>query len=67
MLAASGNDARRSHLLAPTTEHGVSAPPSSTTHISNKEKPIWVIRGKETKAKEKNRKRPSLLQRKNEN
>ena len=35
--------------------------------LSNKEKPIWVIRVKETKAKGNNRKRPSLIQRKNEN
>jgi len=30
------------------------------------EKQIWAIRGKEIKAKENNRKRPSLVQRKNE-
>ena len=35
--------------------------------LSNKEKQIWVIRGKKIKAKEKNRKGHSLLQRKNEN
>ena len=35
--------------------------------FSNKEKQIWVIRGKKTKAKGNNRKRASLLQRKNEN
>ena len=35
--------------------------------FSNKEKQIWVIRGKKTKAKRNNRKRPSLIQRKNEN
>ena len=35
--------------------------------LSNKEKQIWVIRGKKTKAKGNNRKRPSLIQRKNEN
>ncbi len=35
--------------------------------LSNKEKRIWVIRGKKTKAKRNNRKRPSLLKRKNEN
>jgi hypothetical protein len=35
--------------------------------FSSKEKQIWVIRGKKIKAKEKNRKGHSLLQRKNEN
>ncbi len=35
--------------------------------LSNKEKQIWVIKGKKTKAKGNNRKRPSLIQRKNEN
>jgi len=35
--------------------------------LSNKEKQLWVTRGKKTKAKGNNRKRPSLLQRKNEN
>ena len=35
--------------------------------LSNKEKQLWVIRGKKTKAKGNNRKRPSLIQRKNEN
>ncbi len=34
---------------------------------SNKEKQIWVIREKKTKARRNNRKRPSLIQRKNEN
>jgi len=34
--------------------------------FSRKEKQIWVIREKEIKAKENNRKRPSLTQRKNE-
>ncbi len=34
---------------------------------SNKEKQIWVIKEKETKAKRSNRKRPSLVQKKNEN
>ncbi len=34
---------------------------------SNKEKQIWVIREKKTKAGGNNRKRPSLIQRKNEN
>jgi hypothetical protein len=29
--------------------------------LSNKEKQIWVIRGKKTKAKGNNRKRPSLI------
>ncbi len=33
---------------------------------SNKEKQIWVIREKKTKARRKNRKRPCLVQRKNE-
>ena len=35
--------------------------------LSNKEKQLWVIRGKKTKAKGNNTKRPSLLQKKNEN
>ena len=35
--------------------------------FSRKEKQIWVIRGKKTKAKGNNRKRPRLIQRKNEN
>jgi len=35
--------------------------------LSNKEKQIWVIREKKTKAGRNNRKRPSLVQRKNEN
>ena len=35
--------------------------------FSSKEKLIWAIREKKIKAKEKNRKRPRLLQRKNEN
>ncbi len=34
---------------------------------SNKEKQVWVIRGKKTKARRNNRKRPSLIQSKNEN
>jgi hypothetical protein len=34
---------------------------------SNKEKQIWVIRGKKTKARRNNGKRLSLIQRKNEN
>jgi len=34
--------------------------------FSRKEKQIWAIRGKEIKAKRNNRKRPSLIQRKNE-
>jgi hypothetical protein len=32
-----------------------------------KEEQIWVIREKKTKAEENNRKRPSLVQRKNDN
>ena len=35
--------------------------------LSNKEEQIWVIRGKKTKAKRNNRRKPSLIQRKNEN
>ena len=35
--------------------------------FSSKEKQIWVIRGKKIRAKGKNRKRPSLIQRKSEN
>ena len=35
--------------------------------FSSKEKQIWAIRGKKTKAKENIRKRPCLIQRKNEN
>ena len=35
--------------------------------LRRKEKQIWAIRGKKIKAKEKNRKRPCLLQRKNGN
>ena len=35
--------------------------------LSNKEKQLWVIRGKKTKAKGNNRKSPRLIQRKNEN
>ncbi len=35
--------------------------------FSSKEKQIWVIRGKKIKAKGNNRKRPTLVQRKNEN
>jgi len=35
--------------------------------FSSKEKQIWVIKGKKIKAKGTNRKRPSLIQRKNEN
>ena len=35
--------------------------------LSTREKQIWVIRGKKTKAKGNNRKSPSLIQRKNEN
>jgi hypothetical protein len=35
--------------------------------LSNREKQIWVIRGKKTKAKGNNRKPLSLVQRKNEN
>ncbi len=34
---------------------------------SNKEKQIWVIREKKTKARRNIKKRPSLIQRKNEN
>ena len=34
---------------------------------SNKEKQIWVIREKKTKARRNNKKRPCLIQRKNEN
>ena len=34
--------------------------------FSSKEKQIWVIREKRIKAKGNNRKRPSLIQRKNE-
>ncbi len=33
----------------------------------NKEKPIWAIREKKTKAREKKRKKPNSVQRKNEN
>jgi len=62
MVEAFGNDTKRSHLLPSTTEHGV-----SHNSLSNKEKQIWVIKGKKTKAKGNNRKRPSLIQRKNEN
>jgi len=35
--------------------------------FSSKEKQIWAIREKKIKAKENNRKRPCLVQRKNEN
>jgi hypothetical protein len=35
--------------------------------FSRKEKQIWVIREKKIKAKGNNRKRPSLIQKKNEN
>jgi hypothetical protein len=35
--------------------------------FSNKEKQIWVIREKKIRAKGNNRKRPCLIQRKNEN
>jgi hypothetical protein len=35
--------------------------------LRRKEKLIWAIRGKEIKAKENTRKRPSLLQRKDGN
>ena len=35
--------------------------------FSNKEKQIWVKREKKIKAKGSNRKRPNLIQRKNEN
>jgi len=35
--------------------------------LSSKEKQIWVIRGKKIKARGNNRKRPTLVQRKNEN
>jgi len=35
--------------------------------FSSKEKKIWVIREKKIRAKGTNRKRPSLIQRKNEN
>jgi hypothetical protein len=35
-------------------------------HCSSKEKQIWVIRERKIKAKENNRRRPSVLQRKNE-
>jgi len=48
------------------TEIGVVATDRRNS-LSNKEKQIWVIRGKETKAKRNNRKRPSLVHRKNEN
>ncbi len=41
--------------------------PSGENPDSNKEKQIWVIREKKTKAGGNNRKRPSLIQRKNEN
>jgi len=34
--------------------------------FSRKEKQIWAIRAKEIKAEKNNRKRPSLVQRKNE-
>ena len=46
---------------------GDSEKPSGENPDSNKEKQLWVIRGKKTKAGGKNRKRPSLIQRKNEN
>ena len=35
--------------------------------FSNKEKQIWLIREKRIKAKGNNRKKPSVIQRKNEN
>ena len=42
--------------------------PDKTFEImANKEKQIWVIREKKIKAKGNNRKRPCLIQRKNEN
>ena len=66
MLEAFGNDAKRSHLLPSTTEHGCAATVRHNS-LSNKEKQIWVIRGKKTKAKRNIRKRPSLIQRKNGN
>ena len=67
MVEAFGNDAKRSHLLPSATEHGVSPPQFGTMDLSNTEEQIWVIRGKKTKAKGNNRRRPSLIQRKNEN
>ncbi len=66
MLEAVGNDAKRSHLLPSTTEHGVS-PHSPAQSTFKQGEQIWVIRGKKTKAKGNNRKRPSLVKRKNEN
>ncbi len=41
--------------------------PLKLARSSNKEKQIWVIREKKTKAKGNIRKKPSLVQRKNEN
>jgi len=35
-LAAFGDDAKRFHLLASTTEHGVSPPPSGTTQYQTR-------------------------------
>ena len=67
MVEAFGNDAKRSHLLPSTTEDGFRRHSLRHNSLSNKEKQIWVIRGKKTKAKGNNRKRPSLIQRKNEN
>jgi hypothetical protein len=66
MVDAFGNDAKRSHLLPFTITRGFAATVRHNS-LSNKEKQIWVIRGKKTKAKGNNRKRPSLIQRKNEN
>jgi len=53
-----------------TTELSILSPEYRTEYrIQNtsKEKQIWVIRGKEINAKEKNRKRPCLIKRENEN
>ena len=66
MLEAFGNDAKRFHLLPSTTEHGVS-PHSAARSTFKQGEQTWVIREKKTKAKGNNRKRPSLIQRKNEN
>ena len=67
MVDAFGNDAIRSHLLPSTTEQGGFAATAQHNSLSKKEKQIWVIRGKKTKEKGNNRKRPRLIQRKNEN
>jgi hypothetical protein len=40
---------------------------ASLVVLLRKEKQIWAIRGKNINTKDKNRKRPCLLQRKNEN